>query len=203
MDYQFRPIEAWPGKPTPSYNQKRGPFRAGYRDTLDLLDRELRFLSAKQIVIQAYLQQRDIRNDGMIRADSRPSKPGVILSFVSKHGPLQYPCDRYSDWQDNLRGIAKSLEALRAVDRHGVTKRGEQYTGWTALPPPKRPTGLVASEQAMAFIEQLIGRRVRWYEPDQSTAIREAEKKTHPDHGGTAVMFDRVQQARRLILGSA
>lgn len=37
-------------------------------------------------------------------------------------------------WQANIRAIAKTLEHLRDLDRWGVTKRGEQYTGWKALP---------------------------------------------------------------------
>jgi hypothetical protein len=38
------------------------------------------------------------------------------------------------DWQHNVRAIALGLEALRKVDRYGITRRGEQYAGWKALP---------------------------------------------------------------------
>jgi hypothetical protein len=95
-----------------------------------------------------------------------------------------------------------ALEALRTVDRYGVTKRGEQYRGWDALPPPEPTTEIVSVAQAHALIQQLVGRAVRWYTSDQETAVREAEMKTHPDRGGDAAMFNRVQCARRLILGS-
>lgn len=37
------------------------------------------------------------------------------------------------DWQINLRAIALGLEALRKLDRYGITSRGEQYTGWRAI----------------------------------------------------------------------
>ena len=49
---------------------------------------------------------------------------------------MSYPCDKYSNWQANLRAIALSLEALRAEDRYGVTRRAEQYKGWAKLLPP-------------------------------------------------------------------
>lgn len=196
FDYQFRPVERWPIEPTPSHRRQRGRFKAGYRDTLDLLERELKHLGAKHVVIQAYLQPRDIRNDGMIRADSRPSAPGIILSFESKHGPLSYPCDTFTDWQDNLRAIALAIEHLRAIDRYGVTKRGEQYKGWTALPSPNGDHW--SAEEARNFLRSIIGGRVDAL--PIAVAIRECEFATHPDRGGRAEDFKKVQHARKLLL---
>lgn len=37
--------------------------------------------------------------------------------------------------------------------------------------------------------------------PD-AAAIRSALFKSHPDHGGTAALFHRVQQARKILEGS-
>lgn len=82
MEYQCRPIVTWPGKPTA--NRKRAQFKAGYSATLELLETELRMLGARQVVVQLALSDRDIRVDGRPRAGSRPSYPGVILSFQSK-----------------------------------------------------------------------------------------------------------------------
>ncbi len=74
--------------------------------------------------------------DGLFRANAKLRGPGVVLAFESKHGSLSYPCDTYNDWQDNVRAIAPALEALRAVDRYGVTRQAEQYRGWAKLPAP-------------------------------------------------------------------
>ena len=85
MHYQFRPLDRWPGKrsqPRPS------SFRAGWSATIDLLERELSQLRAKNIVLQVDVSADQIRLDGMLRSDARPRSPGVILSFDSKHGPL-------------------------------------------------------------------------------------------------------------------
>lgn len=46
---------------------------------------------------------------------------------MPRRGHLSYPCDTFTTLQDNLRVIALALEALRMVDRYGVTRRGEQY----------------------------------------------------------------------------
>lgn len=73
MNYLFRPIVNWPGRFTD--RRKRSPFKAGYQDTLDLLDRELRHLGAGQVVFQLALGEREIRNDG------RPYRGGDAEKF--------------------------------------------------------------------------------------------------------------------------
>jgi hypothetical protein len=193
--YQFRPWTTWPG-PQPRSRQ-RGPFRAAYSDTLRLLEKELRHLAAKNIVVQAAVDERDIRQDGMLRSDARPKRPGIILSFDSKHGPLSYPCDTYSAWEDNLRAIALALEALRAVDRYGVTRRAEQYRGWQQLPPPESRNP--SASDATLVLAQILGRPVEAYATIDA-AIRDAELRTHPDRGGNPELFKRVQWARAILL---
>lgn len=131
MQYNFRPIEQWPRPFTK--NRRRSQFDSTYSATLDKLDGELSKLGARNIVIQLALKERDIRYDGLPRADARqPEHPGVIVSFDSRHGALSYMCDEFFNWKDNLRGIALTLERLRLVDLYGVTKSGEQYKGWAA-----------------------------------------------------------------------
>ncbi|MBR9800572.1 J domain-containing protein [bacterium] len=131
MNFQFRSLERWPGEPTAQREQSR--FRAQHSDTLDLLDRELWFLKAENIVLQVDVPESQIRLDGMLRANATPREPGVILSFDSINGPLSFPCDRFATWKENLRAIALALEALRKVDRYGVTSNAEQYRGWKRL----------------------------------------------------------------------
>jgi hypothetical protein len=107
---RFRPIQQWPGETTRSRRQAQ--FSAKWASTLTLLGRELEHLGRKNVVVQVALTERDIRNDGFPRANARPDHPGVIVSLDSKYGPLSYPCDTFTTWQDNLRGIALALESL-------------------------------------------------------------------------------------------
>src|SRR5262249_4141291 len=110
-------------------------FKAGWSQTLDLLERELNHLKAKDISIEGFFAPKDIRNDGWPKSSARPSQPGVILSFTTKQGRMVMPCDSFRDWEANLRAIALSLEHLRAVDRYGVTtEEKDQYTGGLRLP---------------------------------------------------------------------
>ena len=130
--------------------------------------------------------------------NARPKNPAVVISFNSKHGPLRYPCDRFDDWQDNIRAIALSLEALRTVDRYGVTSRAEQYRGWQQLPPPNAAEPakeFLTPTEAFVFLKRLVPDMPNGFTYDE--LIRAAEKKTHPDLGGDPAMFKRVQAARK------
>lgn len=134
---RFVPVDRWPG--APKARRVKGSFRAGYDSRLALLERELRHLSAHNILIHAYLRPDQIRNDGWPRSGVSPSSPGIIVTFQNRRGEsLSFPCDTYAYWQDNLYAIALALESLRAVDRYGVTQRGEQYEGWKRLAPRDR-----------------------------------------------------------------
>jgi hypothetical protein len=198
MQYQFRPIDQWPGERTKS--RKASQFRVSFSQTIDLLERELGKLAARNIVIQADVEPGEIRLDGMLRADARPRSPAIVLSFDSRHGPLSYPCDRYDDWQDNLRAIALSLEALRSVDRYGVTRRAEQYKGWTALPPPAATHAFPSAADAATLLVRVGGGdhptvlRNRNY---MEEVYRRACAATHPDHYPEhAETFKQVQAAK-------
>lgn len=196
MEFTYRPITLWPGAPT--RNRKRNRFRASYSDTLKVLDLELRMLRASQIVLQVALSEEDIRLDGKPRAGSRPSHPGVILAFKSKYGPLSYPCDTFASWEENLRAIALALTALRTVDRYGVTRRAEQYRGWSQLPPP------LVTEPPMdnAAAYTVFAQYVNGDDLNKNTLAdiyRRAVKATHPDTGGDAAAFSRVQRAKEVL----
>jgi hypothetical protein len=188
MRYIFRPLVAWTGQSTPAAQRRsRWWFKASWQSTLDLLERELRQLDATNITISADFREEDLRLDGMPRAGARtPQHPGVRIAFDSKHGPLTYATDAYEIWQHNVRAIALGLEALRAVDRYGITRTGEQYKGWRQIEaPPGEPTTL---EQARRLIDSYGGRAA-------------AFKATHPDRGGDVEDYHRVQAALRILSG--
>lgn len=187
IDARFRPLE------TPAYRpRKRAPFRAGWNQTLDLLEAELHHLGAKDIIVQAGFQLNEIRNDGWPRGGRRPSHPAVILSFRDSSGtPLSFPCDTYDDHEDNLRAIALSLQALRAVNRYGVTKGHEQYRGFAQLPAAD-PN--FARNMAVVYFSKLTGWSEQQVKNDPQGAYRLAARATHPDHGGSADAFTAMQR---------
>jgi hypothetical protein len=156
----------------------RSPFSASWTSTVALLAREIRMLRPREAIMQIDVRETDLRQDGMPRADRNARTPGVVLSLVkTRHGDdLRYEVGTFDRWQDNVRAIALSLEALRAVDRYGVTKRGEQYRGWRALPVGDDV------QRGRDLIREHGG-------------VREAQKATHPDRGGSEADFKAVQAA--------
>jgi len=194
MRIQYRPLPAvWPFG-TPTDPRKESRFRAGYSATLELLRRELRELEAGDVVvIEGGYRESDIRIDGYPRATARPSDPSVIISFDSRYGRLRYGCDRFWEHDANLRAIALTLEALRAADRYGATKRGEQYAGWQALP---EMAGLTTHE-AVAFIRSHAAGG-----PDQDlhAAYKAAAKKLNPAApGASREAWDQLRRAREAL----
>jgi hypothetical protein len=218
ISWQQRPIDHWPGELT-KY-RSRAPFKSGWQTTTQLLDRELRQLDAKAIVMLVALEPRDFRIDGQPRANARAQHPGVILTFDSKFGPLRYACDTFDDFTDNVRAIALGLEALRKVERYGITKRGEQYTGWSALPPGMAMGLPMSREDAARVLCDLAG--PDWWDDGDDNAFRNstqmliencggevegayrwAVKLHHPDAGGDPDLFRRATEARDVLAREA
>lgn len=202
IEFQFRSIERWPGEPTRS--RRRSQFRAGYSQTLKQLERELEHLRARQVVIQADCSENEIRRDGQLRSDARLRGPGIIVSFDCPKGSLSFPCDMFTDWQDNLRAIALGLEALRAVDRYGVTKRAEQYKGWAKLAAPPDANGFASARDAAVFVAGYVPGFDHHALLRDVGAFREgyraAAAMLHPDRcGGNDAGFKRLQIAREML----
>lgn len=187
MEFTFRAIPDWPYPPT---RPRRGSFtfKASWSNTLRLLDAELRQLEGRQCVIAAGFREQDLRLDGLPRSGARePSHPGVEISFDARHhGRLVYATDVCERWEHNVRSIALGLESLRAVDRYGITRRGEQYAGWKQI---EATTGArqATAEAGFAIIASHGG--------DERLALR----RTHPDAGGDAIDFQSVRMAQELL----
>jgi hypothetical protein len=200
MRYEVRPLAVWTGPVT--RNRPWCRFRAAWSDTLDLLGRETENLGARMVVLQVDVTEAEIRRDGMLRANAKAGFPGVRVSFESRHGPLTYATDRFDGWQDNIRAVALSLQALRAVDRYGVSGSGEQYRGWTALEAEphigmtvEQAAEFIAAHAGADFISADVFASPEW----RAKAFRAAARKLHPDYGGDPEQFRRLTEARALL----
>lgn len=197
LDIIFEPIGAWPGPETAE--PRRSQFKAPWGKTMQLLRHELDCLQAESAVVRAYVKPQQLRIDGGLRSGVNPARPGVVLAFDSLKGHLELPCDAFDSYIDNLRAIGLALEALRAVDRYGVTQRNEQYTGWLALPAPMSPGDEIkTTAQALAFLRKIIGGRVDALPIQQ--VLRDCQLETHPDRGGDADDFKRLMKCERLLV---
>lgn len=224
MILRLRPIDRWPREQTQyrldspfigkDYNGRRR--QVPYSQTLSLLDRELDMLGVDEAVLQLAVDERDIRLDGELRANARPSHPGVILTFTAPvEGVLTFACDRFEGWHNNLRAIALGLEALRKVERYGITSSGEQYVGWKELP-SGIPLAVQPDELEAMSVEEASRILVGWVSgphdllQNARTAVEDADyrryayrqalKHLHPDVGGDdSDAFLRLQRAVKVL----
>jgi hypothetical protein len=176
----FRPLSRPVGSGPTRYSQ----FKAPWRTTVSLLAKELRAHGASRTVLEVDLREGDIRQDGLPRADRNARTPGIVLSFRALNVPgepnLRYEVCEFTDWKDNVRAVALGLQALRAVDRYGVTKRGEQYAGWKQIEAGVGDGNASRGRQLIAA----------------AGSVQEALKRAHPDHGGQEADFRDVMAAR-------
>lgn len=142
------------------------------------------------------------RLDGLPRSgEAEPGDPGAAVYWVTyRRAKTSEPnppmieqrrvmaIDRYDRVADNLAAIAATLEALRAIDRHGGGQILERaFTGFTALPAP----GATRSwREVLEFAPE--GRPPA---PAIENNYRRLRSKHHPDNGGNADEFHAVQVA--------
>lgn len=203
----LRPLVQWPREETRT--RTRAPFRSGWGDTMNVLHLELRKLgndghvwsraSFAPSVLQIALREQDFRRDGLPRASAIPTMPGVILHVESNKGPLSFPCDKFDRWQDNLRAIALGLQALRKVDRYGITPGNEQYRGWQAIESKPAESHFTA-DTAERFLWEIAGAIGVGEVPTINNAYRRARAKAHPDrNGGDRALWDQVEEAAAVL----
>lgn len=213
-----RPLTTWPGELTPWSQRTRSNFSATLSQTLRTLTTELNQLGCQHPVLEVAIPADQFRIDGRPRANARETHPGIVLSLPkTKVGALRYATDTFDRWQDNLRAIALGLEALRKVDRYGITRRGEQYAGFRALPPGgpiALATGMDVDEAAAVLVAgddnldnevDHTGRgwahTVKVNAEFRNIVYRRAAKKHHPDVGGERATWDRIDLAKRVLDG--
>ncbi len=231
-DFQFEALERWPyGKP----GLRRATFKSNYSKTLAQLRAEISRASARNVVIQSGHRGEDIRFDGLPKVNGRvPRFPGVCLIFekwkpigrkneagepLGVYETLEFPCTTFDHWEDNLRAIVLTLEALRAVARYGVsgtgseeagkTEEAKQYSGFARrkiaeesarhngrqeMTPEAAAAILVACAEGGWTVPSVLSGRA-----EMESCFKEAAKKSHPDAGGTQNSFVAVSQAVAIL----
>lgn len=183
MKATFVSLPAWPYPPRP---QATTPFRMGWDDALDSLEREIELVGGDDVLIGVVLDPAYIGISGKLKVGwfTKLRHVGAEVSFSTPDGKrLAFHTDGYKELRQNVRAIAAGLEALRAVDRYGITSSAEQYAGFAQLaaggPDPARGKVLVEREGG----------------------IRAALMRYHPDRGGNDRDFADVQAYRESVGG--
>ena len=190
MTYDY-PLSWPPGFPRTEY-----PAQSRFDTPEERVKRSLEFqldlMDASNVVVTT---NSELRRDGRPYANKRISDAGVAVYLTRKGREQAIACDKWDSIRENLQAVAKTIEALRGIDRWGTGEMVEAaFQGFTAIPAsasggipvrPKRPW------------HEVLG-----VSPDAPREVIEAagkamQRKTHPDAGGSDAEFQEVQEAIR------
>lgn len=129
------------------------------------------------------------RLDGLPRSDrSEPIDPGVAVYWQQPNGENKVMAiDLYDRVADNLAAIAATLDAMRAIERHGgATILERAFTGFTALPAPAGGTWW-----------SILGVDEHASQDTIKSAYRKLASEHHPDRGGDSTRMAEINDAYR------
>lgn len=182
------PLSWPPGRPrTPPAQRRNAKFdrSRSFGATLSGMLSELERFGAMNVVLSTNLKP---RFEGMPRG-AEPTDPGVAVYFAREQRTYCIATDVYARVDENLRAIALTVEAMRAIERHGAGQMVEAaLTGFRALP---------ASASSMEpYWWQVLNVDVLCPLETAQAAYRQLAAQTHPDkQGGDRERFERVQAA--------
>lgn len=126
-----------------------------------------------------------------------PADPGAAV-YWHDHGAVGGPqdrcmaIDRYTKVEQNIAALAATIEAMRAIERHGgAAILNRAFTGFTALPAP------IVAGMKMPWREVLGLARHSGNTPEEvQTAYRRLASQFHPDRGGSPEKMAELNAAR-------
>ena len=177
----------WPEGWKRTQYRKRSAFKlSGFGRARDLLLAEIRRMGGSSIVLSSNIA---LRLDGLPYANqAQPQDPGIAVYFMHKKRQMAFACDAYYKTEENAYAIAKTIEALRGIERWGASDMMERaFTGFAALP-----------QQASSTWREQLG--FRGDEDVSVTSVderfRELAHAHHPDKGGDPAKFREITEAR-------
>lgn len=138
----------------------------------------------------------ELRKDGLPYSSQRePKDPGVAVYWQVGKETRCMAVDYYDRIADNIAAIAATLEAMRAIERHGGAEILERaFTGFNMLPAP---------EQRRWWWE-VLGVDQKAGHAEVEAAYLKLRSQKHPDRdGGSETEFHEVQQAWEAYLAES
>lgn len=174
----------WPR--TPRHARQYSPFKNMTTDKCfrELMD-ELNRLGARKIIISSNLK---LRQDGMPYSQQpRNADEGIAVYFTRKGVAMSLACDKFNKREENMRAIAKTIDAIRGIERWGSSDMMERaFTGFAQLAAPV---------DVRSWWEVLGLPNGHQHTIDVEVAYKRARSKHHPDNGGDPGEFNAVQMA--------
>jgi hypothetical protein len=165
----------WPGK---------SKFDTTFAVARDLILKELKMLGATSPIISTNIP---LRQDGLPYASYRPpTDKGVAVYFTYNREQHVLACDKWNKIEDNMQAIRKTVEAMRGLERWGVSDMLKRtFSGFKALPEETDDSWWsVLGISKNATIDEII------------SAYRKKAFETHPDrNSGNSDKFLRIKKA--------
>jgi len=186
--------EGW--KRTESDRRREATFKTRGKDlsVFDGVERVIGELNRLMVHADDVIVSTNVRTrlDGLPRSgEPKPSDPGVCVYWRKNQGePMRcMAVDRYTEVADNLAAIAATLEAMRAIERHGgAAILDRAFTGFAALPAPAG-----GRRDWWTVLEIFRSNATR---ADVEVAYRRLASLHHPDKGGDPDKMAAVNKAR-------
>jgi uncharacterized protein with beta-barrel porin domain len=170
---------AWPpGWPrTKPTLRAAGPFKVTITAALANVTDEVRRLGGKMTCISS----------NVTLGAQNPADPGVAVYFSYDGEETAIPCDRWTRVEANLQAIAKTIEAMRGIERWGAKHMVKAaFRGFAQL----------AGPQPAAAWHSVLGVAAHASTDEVRAAYRALRGAAHPDrHGGSTEHFDAIQRA--------
>jgi len=190
-------IEAYPLQWPVGYPRTKWPTN-GYRFTpksfaveRDGLISELKRMGARDVVLSTSVP---LRQDGLPYATfGKKTVPdvGVAVYFTIDKEPMTLCCDKWNSLEANIRAIQMSVDAMRSLDRWGVSEILKRvFTGFKAIP---------EKVDAKPWWE-VLGVSAQSSKEDIKKAYWRLAKIHHPDTGGNLHDFNRISDAYQFAM---
>jgi hypothetical protein len=171
---------AWPAGWPRTPSRVTGAYRSTLAGALKNLRDQVRLLAGKASADSLVL------SSNCTLGSDRPKDPGVVAFFMYDQQQVAIPCDRWPYVEQNVKAIALTIEAMRAMERHGARHMIKaMFQGFVALPAPGEWRELLGDPKTLA---------------EADAAWREKMRTAHPDAGGThakaAALNAAIAQAR-------
>ena len=168
-------------------------FRQTFGAAQDSLKSEVSRLGGKDLVVSTNMK---VNNRGDVYASELGKNipdPGVAVYFKYKGKEVSMCCDKYKYVWENMYALACGIEALRGMERWGVSEFLDRaFTGFTALP---ESYATKKHEWWTVLGYQQKPGTATWDWAGVEAAYKSLAKKLHPDVGGTVNQFQELLAA--------
>ena len=166
---------------TPAFGSRHGLSLARARDEVF---KQIRLLGGRLPILSSNLS---LRLDGLPYASQpQPEDAGVAVYFTYKGKQHCFACDEWRKVEDNIFAIAKTIDALRGIERWGTGDMLERaFQGFVALPSPAQWWHVLGFDTTVGLRLEAVEER-----------FRQLAMQRHPDRGGSTDAMAELNWAR-------